>query len=66
MSAMRVFRSFRGVTVCAAVLSVVCALAGILISILWSTPVGSTIVAVDIGMFFVFSFAGLIRGGFAK
>ena len=66
MSAMRVFRSFRGVTVCAAVLSVICALAGILISILWSTPVGSTIVAVDIGMFFVFCFAGLIWGGFAK
>ena len=66
MSAMRLFRSFRGVTVCSAVLSVTCALLGILVSILWSTPVGSTIVAVDIGMFFIFCFAGLIRGGFAK
>lgn len=54
MSAMRVFRSFRSVTICSAVLSVCCALTGILISIVASTPVGSTIVAVDIGAFLVF------------
>ena len=54
MSAMRVFRSFRSVTICSAVLSVCCALMGILISIVASTPVGSTIVAVDIGAFLVF------------
>ena len=34
MSAMRLFRSFKGVTICSAVLSVICALLGILISIL--------------------------------
>ena len=66
MSAMRLFRSFRGVTVCSAVLSVTCALLGILISILWSTPVGSTIVAVDIGAFLIFYFIARIRGGIAK
>ena len=55
MSAMRLFRSFRGVTVCSAVLSVTCALLGILISILGGTPVGSTIVAVDIAAFLIFS-----------
>ncbi len=54
MSAMRLFRSFRGVTVCSAVLSVTCAALGILISILGGTPVGSTIVAVDIAAFLVF------------
>lgn len=54
MSAMRVFRSFRSVTICSAVLSVCCALTGILISIIAGTPVGSTIVAVDIGAFLVF------------
>ncbi len=47
LSAMRLFGSFRSVTICSAVLSVVCALAGMLISILAGTPVGSTIVAVD-------------------
>ena len=66
MSAMRLFRSFRGVTVCSAVLSVTCALLGILISILWSTPVGSTIVAVDIGAFLIFCFIARIRGGSVK
>ncbi|MBQ6595503.1 MAG: metal ABC transporter permease [Clostridia bacterium] len=59
MSAMRVFRSFRSVTVCSAALSVFCALAGILISIVASTPVGSTIVAVDIAAFL--AFCGIAR-----
>ena len=66
MSAMRLFRSFKGVTVCSAVLSVSCALLGILISILWSTPVGSTIVAVDIGAFLIFCVIAKIQGGIAK
>ena len=47
LSAMRLFHSFRAVTVCSAVISAICALAGIVISILAGTPVGSTIVAVD-------------------
>ncbi len=55
LSAMRVFKSFRSVTVCSAVLSVICALTGMLISIVAGTPVGSTIVAVDIVMFLVFT-----------
>ena len=63
MSAMRLFRSFRGVTVCSAILSVVCALLGIIISILGDTPVGSTIVAVDIAAFLVFSIIAKIKGG---
>ena len=66
MSAMRLFRSFKGVTVCSAVLSVSCALLGILISILWSTPVGSTIVAVDIGAFLIFCVIAKLKGGIAK
>ncbi len=55
MSAMQVFRSFRGVTICSAVLSVTCSLVGMLISIIGSTPVGSTIVAVDIAVFLIFA-----------
>ncbi|MER2183421.1 MAG: metal ABC transporter permease [Clostridia bacterium] len=66
MSAMRLFRSFRGVTVCSAVLSVICSLLGILISILWGTPVGSTIVAVDIGAFLIFCLIAKVQGGITK
>ena len=62
LSAMRVFRSFFSVTVCSAVLSVVCALAGLLISILAGTPVGSTIVAMDILGFLGFSLTAKAMG----
>lgn len=61
LSAMRVFKSFRSVTICAAVLSVFCALFGILASILAGTPVGSTIVAVQIVLFFVFLLIGGLK-----
>lgn len=54
LSAMRVFRSFRSVVICSAVISVLCSGAGILISVLSGTPVGSTIVVADIAVFFVF------------
>lgn len=63
LSAMRVFKSFRSVTICSAVLSTVCAALGILIAILAGTPVGSTIVAVDILAFFLFSGMGRLIGG---
>ena len=63
LSAMRVFKSFRSVTICSAVVSVVCALTGLLTSILAGTPVGSTIVAADIVVFIIFSIIGKITGG---
>ena len=62
LSAMRVFKSFRSVTVCAAVISVVCALIGIIVSILMDTPVGSTIVITDIVAFLVCTIIGKIKG----
>ena len=63
LSAMRLFKSFKAVTLCAAVVSVVCAVAGILISILAGTPVGSTIVAVDLVVFALFALLGAVTGG---
>jgi zinc transport system permease protein len=63
LSAMRVFRSFKSVTVCAAIVSVICALIGLLTSILAGTPVGSTIVAVDIAVFLIFSVIGKFTQG---
>ena len=58
LSAMRVFRSFRSVTICAAVLSVTCSVAGILLSVVTGTPVGSTIVGVDIVVFALMTLLG--------
>jgi len=60
LSAMRVFKSFKAVTLCSVIVSVVCAVLGLLISIVASTPVGSTIVAVDITGFLIFSGIGLV------
>ena len=62
LSAMRIFRSFLSVTICSAVLSVACSFIGLIISVLAGTPVGSTIVAVQIAAFAVFSLAGGLRG----
>lgn len=61
LSSMRVFKSFKSVTICSAIFGVVCSLIGIIISILASTPVGSTIVAVDIAGFIIFYLAGRIK-----
>ncbi len=61
LSAMRVFKNFKAVTICAAVFSVVCTLVGLLIAILSGTPVGSTIVGVDIAAFFIFWLIGALR-----
>lgn len=61
LSAMRVFQNFRAVTICSAVLSVICAFLGILVSILASTPVGSTIVAVNIVAFVLFCAVGKLK-----
>ena len=62
LAAMGVCRSFLGVTICAAVFSVVCAAAGILLAVLAGTPVGATIVAVDAAGFILFRLAGALRG----
>lgn len=53
LSAMRVIRNFKGVVIYSAIISVCCSLVGIVVSILFSTPVGSTIVVADIVVFFV-------------
>ena len=63
LSAMRLFRSFRSVIICSAVISVICAGAGIILSILFSTPVGSTIVVADMVVFFLFSLIARCKGG---
>lgn len=62
LSAMRLFRSFKAVIICSAVISVLCAAFGIILSILCSTPVGATIVCADIVVFFVFSLTAKLTG----
>lgn len=61
LSAMRIFSSFKSVTIFSAIFSVVCAFVGILVSILASTPVGSTIVAVDVVAFAICYAIGMFK-----
>ena len=60
LSSMRLIQNFRGVVICSAIISVCCSLFGMLVSILFSTPVGSTIVAADIVIFCICNIIGKI------
>ncbi|MBR3641363.1 MAG: metal ABC transporter permease [Oscillibacter sp.] len=53
LTAMRLFKSFRGVVLCAAGVSVACFCAGLAASFVWATPVGATVVAADLAAFLI-------------
>lgn len=58
LSSMRVFKSYRSVIISSVIVSIICAAVGILLSIVATTPVGATVVAVNILMFVIFSIIG--------
>ncbi|MCQ2609247.1 MAG: metal ABC transporter permease [Lachnospiraceae bacterium] len=57
---MKVMKSFKSVVICSVIVSIIGVVLGLFISIVASTPVGSTIVAVDIGVYIIFSIIGAI------
>ena len=61
LSAMRVFRSFRAVVLCSAVISVMGSLTGLLFALLLSTPTGASVAVVHIVIFLVFTLVGKFR-----
>lgn len=61
LSAMRVFRSFRSVVLCSAVISVAGSLTGLLCALLLSTPTGASVAVVHIVIFLVFTLVGKFR-----
>ena len=61
LTAMRLFKSFRGVILCAAVISVVCFCAGLTTSFAFSTPVGATVVAADLAVFLAACLSAALR-----
>jgi len=61
LTAMRLFKSFRGVTVCAVVVSLCCFLCGITLSYILSAPTGASIVAVNFIVFIIFCIAGRLK-----
>lgn len=66
LSAMRICRNFKSVTICAGIIAVLCSFFGIIISIIAGTPVGSTIVMADLLVFCVLSVAGAVAGKTGK
>ena len=61
LSAMRLFRSFRSVILCSAVISVAGSLTGLLLALLLSTPTGASVAVVHIVIFAIFSILGKLR-----
>ena len=53
LSAIRLFKSYKLVIIFASIVSVVNSILGIFISMLWGTPVGATIVAIDIFVYVI-------------
>ena len=61
LSAMRIFNSFKGTVICSAVLAVLTASLGIVVSVLASTPVGPSIVLMNILFFVILSAVGRLK-----
>lgn len=54
LSAMRVCKSFKGVILCAAAVSLICFTAGLVASYFLETPTGASVVAADLGAYCLF------------
>ncbi len=61
LSSMRLFKNFKAVIISSSVISIFCAFFGIIVSILYGTPVGSTIVTVNIIIFGLSFLAAKVR-----
>ena len=66
LTAMRFFRSFRGVVMCSAVVSALSFFIGFVAAYSFDTPTGESVVAVNAVMFVLFSIAGKIKQKTAK
>lgn len=62
LTAMRVCRTFRSVTVHAAVISVICLTGGLMMSYFGGTPAGASVVIVNIAALALYSAAGILKG----
>ena len=61
LTSMRVCRTFRGVVISSAVVSVVCLIAGLMVSYLCSTPAGASVVMANITALIIYSMIGILR-----
>ena len=62
MSSMRLFKCFSSVVICSAVISVMCFIAGLVVSFEYSAPTGASVVIINIAVFAVFCAIDFIKG----
>jgi len=65
LTAMRIFKSFRGVVIVSGVLSIICFSIGMVISYIYSTPAGASVVVVNLAAFLIFSLVQAVRQRFS-
>lgn len=63
LTAMRLCKKFKTVIICSAFISVICFFIGVVISYIYATPTGASVVAVNIAAFLLFSLIALLKGG---
>ena len=66
LSSMRIFKQFKSVTVCSAVISILCFFTGVVISYVYATPTGASVVMVNIIVFILFWVADILRSSVLK
>ncbi len=66
LTSMRVFQTFRGVILSAAVVSVVCLVLGVTVSYFYATPAGASVVAANMAAFGVYALIGALRNKRAR
>ena len=61
LTSMRIFKTFKSVIISSAIISVFCFFAGIMASYMFDIPSGATVVTVNVLMFLIFAFIGLVK-----
>jgi len=61
LTSMRLFKTFKQVVISSAILSVICFVAGIVLSFIFSFPTGASVVVINLLMFAIFSAIGLLK-----
>ena len=61
LTAMRLFKSFRGVVVCSGITAVVCFCVGLTVSFVCSTPVGASVVTANLALFLLACLTAAVR-----
>jgi zinc transport system permease protein len=65
LTSMRVFKRFKSVTICSAVISTICFFTGVVISYIYATPTGASVVVMNIIAFFIFWIAAFCKPSFS-